>query len=81
MTTKLSPPEYLRKQAREIAYTIKGIRGPYTLPGTEIGIVMDDKLVKISITWEKINATSHAALAEYIFHLMQESRPKGRELQ
>jgi len=87
MTTPQSPLRVLKAQADMIAKTIKAIeRGePVNDPGGKIaasratgvfkpGIVMDDKVITIEITWAQISETSEVALAEYILKLMKGAR-------
>lgn len=85
MTTSQSPLRVLKAQADKVAQTIKAVeRGenPAEDVGGKIaaargrdeftvGIVMDDKVIKLAITWAMIRATSEVALAEYILKQMR----------
>lgn len=89
MTTKHSPRSALKKQADQMAATIKAIeRGEKVkdlrfaakvaaarnTPSFKIGIAMDDKLITIDMPWATIRAASEAGLSEYIVKQMQEQR-------
>jgi hypothetical protein len=88
MTTKSSPPHMLRRQAETVAETLKKAeRGDkfdakYTARIAEarergsfsVGIVMDDKVIKLDISWATIHETTEAALVEYILDLMRETK-------
>lgn len=88
MTTKHSPLRVLRAQADEIAGLIcKAERGePVNVQFAEklaaardkeavkVGIVMDDKVITITIAWEVIRSTGRVGLAEYILDQMRETR-------
>lgn len=88
MTTKNSPRRVLEAQARKIAATLKAAeRGdPVEAKFAEkvaearagadltIGVVMDDKLIKLTMNWPTIRDTTESGLAEYIFGLMREER-------
>lgn len=88
MTTKNSPLRVLKSQADRIAQAVKAaergeqidiqfaekIRAARARESFKIGIVMDDKLISINITWTKIRETSEVSLAEYILKHMRESR-------
>ena len=89
MTTKHSPFHVLKAQADKIAKTVKQAeRGEKvdvkfagkllearSRPSLSVGVVMDDKVLKIDLPWEIIRATTEAALSEYILNAMRESRP------
>lgn len=88
MTTKNSPLRILKSQADRIAQAVKAaergeqidiqfaekIKAARTRESFKIGIVMDDKLISIDMTWAKIRETSEVGLAEYILKQMRESR-------
>lgn len=88
MTTKNSPLRVLKAQADSIAKTVKAVeRGenPIEDRGGKIaasrargnfkfGVVMDDKVVTIDMTWATVAATSEVGLAEYILKQMRETR-------
>lgn len=88
MTTKHSPPAVLRAQAFKIAATIKAAeRGekvdvPFAQKIAEarqrgffkVGVMMDDKVIILELSSEKIRETDGEALVEYILKLMQEKR-------
>lgn len=88
MTTNRSPLRVLKAQAEKIAATIKAADRGDPVPATfaeklaeareretvRVGIVMDDKVVKIDIAWATIRSTSKAGLTEYILGLMRETR-------
>jgi hypothetical protein len=40
----------------------------------KMGLVMDDKVITIEMTWVTIRETSQAGIAEYILNLMREAR-------
>jgi hypothetical protein len=88
MTTSQSPLRVLKAQADKIAQTMKAIeRGEQVTndPAGKIaaskargvfkpGIVMDDKIITIEITWDRVKETSEVALAEYILRQMRGAR-------
>lgn len=88
MTTAQSPLRALKAQADSIAKTIKAAaRGEPIDPGFArklaeakgrdafvVGIVMDDKILQVTIQWSAIHDTSEVALAAYILKHMRESR-------
>lgn len=88
MTTKYSPLHMLKAQADSIADTLrKAERGRYpsvqfkkkveearAKPSIVVGIVMDDKTIKLDIPWKNIRETTKESLSEYILGLMQETR-------
>lgn len=88
MTTKRSPLRVLEAQAEKIAATIKAAERGEPVPATfaeklveareketvSVGIVMDDKVVKLDLPWATIRSTSKSGLAEYILGLMRETR-------
>ena len=77
MTTKNSPIEKLRAQADKIAATLKNAcTQPQPKETCKAGVVMDDKILTIEMTWKTIRETSHAALAEYVLNQMTEAAPQ-----
>lgn len=90
MTTKDSPEHALRAQADKIAIVLKDAeRGRYpnvifkqklmearSKPEVEVGVVMDDKVIRLSIPWTTIRETSKEGLVEYIVGIMQERKPQ-----
>jgi hypothetical protein len=88
MTTSRSPLRVLKQQADQIAAALKAAeRGePIAVdPGGKIaaarrrdrvkfGVVMDDKLLTIEMTWAKVSETSEVGIAEYILKYMRGSR-------
>ena len=88
MTTAQSPLRALKAQADKIAMTIKAaergekidvrfaekIEAARATDKFTVGVMMDDKLIKIEMPWTLIKATSEVALAEYILNQMRESR-------
>jgi len=88
MTTKHSPLSALKKQADKIAETIKRAERGEKIDarfaekiaaarGREsftVGVVMDDKIIKLELAWATIRETTETGLAEYILGLMRETR-------
>jgi DNA-directed RNA polymerase subunit L len=88
MTTAKSPLRALKAQADKIAKMIKAAeRGEYVpldfaqkfaaARGREdfiVGVVMDDKTLKITLPWAMIRETSEVGLAAYILKHMREER-------
>ncbi|MEI9804135.1 MAG: hypothetical protein WDN48_06265 [Pseudolabrys sp.] len=88
MTTKHSPLSTLRKQADKIAATIKAaergdkidvrfaekIEAARGKESFKVGIVMDDKIYTIEMSWFTIRNSSEAGLSEYIVNQMREAR-------
>ena len=87
MTTKHSPLSVLKSQADNIAKVInafergdnidmqfaKKIEAARAKESFKIGIVMDDKVITIEMSWVIIRNTSEVGLAEYILRQMLES--------
>lgn len=85
MTTADSPEHLLRAQATLCAKNLKAMLRGEVPPGDTAGkvkaallrdgvtfaIVMDDKLVKVSMPWEMIRETDEAGLVEWILAQMQ----------
>lgn len=88
MTTSKSPLSVLKAQADHIAMTIKKAeRGEPIAPEFAarlaealnrevfiVGVVMDDKFLKITLPWSTIRESSEVALAAYILKYMREER-------
>lgn len=88
MTTKDSPLRVLKAQADKIAAIIAAFeRGDPIDPGFaqqleaarnhasfKVGIVMDDKIIKIELPWETIRSSGEVGLSEYILRQMREAR-------
>lgn len=88
MTTRHSPLRLLKAQADQIAATLKAaqrgdkidvrfaakIADARTTPSFKVGVVMDDKIITLELSWATIRSTSEAGLAEYILGLMREAR-------
>lgn len=88
MTTKHSPLRALKAQSDKIAATLKAaergekidvqfaqkIDEARSRDSFSVGIVMDDKVIKIDMPWAKIRSTSEVGLSEYILRLMREAR-------
>lgn len=78
MTTKNSPYAKLKAQADKIAAILKHPKARSQskrpdAPTVNVGIVMDDKVIRIDMAWTLIAETEEAALAEYIMRQMQET--------
>ena len=88
MTTKHSPPYVLKAQADKIAATLKAaeqgekidvrfaqkVEVARRADSITVGVVMDDKVIRLVLPWSVIRATSEAGLSEYILRQMQEAR-------
>jgi hypothetical protein len=88
MTTSKSPLRVLKAQADKIAATIKAaergepvdvrfaekIAAARSKDSFKTGIVMDDKLITIEMTWATIRSSSEAGLSEYILKQMRGAR-------
>lgn len=88
MTTKHSPRSVLKAQAEKIAELIKRVERGEPISGqtaehlaaarnkeiVQIGIVMDDKTIKLDIPWTTVRETSELGLTEYILNQMMELR-------
>lgn len=88
MTTARSARRLLQKQADTVAFKLKQAeRG--RLLGTKhdekiiaarakesvtFAIVMDDKVLKVEMTWTKIRDTSEEGIAEFIVNQMMEAK-------
>jgi hypothetical protein len=78
MTTKASPYRVLKAQADKIASALKApgarARSKHPLKETvKVGIVMDDKVITLEMSWGLIAETTEPALAEYIVDQMRET--------
>lgn len=85
MTTSRSPLRVLKAQADTIARVVKAVeRGENPIEdrggkiaaargrdGVVFGIVMDDKVIKIEMSWCMISETSEVGLSEYILNYMR----------
>lgn len=84
MSTKHSPLRQLKAEADKIAAHLKAAeRGDVTLkdgarakPAVTVGVVMDDKVLKIALAWETIRATSEAGLSAWIVKQMRDERER-----
>lgn len=88
MTTSKSPLRVLKAQADTIAKTVKAVeRGETpmedrggkiaasrTRDSVKFGVVMDDKILTIEMTWATIRETSEAGISEYVLKQMREQR-------
>lgn len=88
MTTASSPLHALKAQADKIAAMLKKaergempavahsgkIAAARARDSTTFGVVMDDKVLKITMTWATIRETSAAGISEFIVKQMRESR-------
>lgn len=88
MTTRHSPLRVLTAQADKIAATLKAaergeridarfaekIAEARSKPSFTVGVVMDDKVLKLEMPWTVIKETTEPALAAYILGQMRESR-------
>lgn len=88
MTTSKSPLRVLKAQADTIAKTVKAVeRGENpmedrggkiaasrTRDSVKFGVVMDDKILTIEMTWATIRETSEAGISEYVLKQMREQR-------
>lgn len=87
MTTKHSPLSVLTGQALKMAQTLKAaergelggkfaerIEAARRGETLKVGVVMDDKVITLTMPWSAIAGTSEAGLTEYILRLMQEKR-------
>lgn len=88
MTTGESPMWQLRAQAEEMAARLKAMeRGDPAVmdaagrvaaarerPSITFAVVMDDKTLKVEMTWVAIRDLSEAAIAEFILKQMRNKR-------
>lgn len=88
MTTSHSPLRVLKAQADGIAKMIKAIeRGENPVEdrggklaaardkeSVTVGVVMDDKILKITLPWVTIRETSEVGISEYILKHMRGAR-------
>lgn len=71
MTTSHSPIAKIRAQAFEIAERLKGRKMPIKpekkdAPDITFAVVMDDKILKITMTWAYIDSLSMGELVDII---------------
>ncbi len=71
MTTSQSPDEAIRKQARGIVQHLAYYRWPYGKDEIVIGIVMDDKTIRMTLPKKEVTARSSEELTEFIFKYMK----------
>lgn len=88
MTTAQSPIHELESQARQCAAMLKKaergeqvandpggkITAARKTPSVTFGVLMDDKILKIEMTWKTIRETSQAGIAEFILNHMRDQR-------
>lgn len=88
MTTAQSPLWRLKEQAHKMATLLKAAEAGQPTGATEywkivearkkreitFGVFMDDKVLKITMTWSTIRETDLAGIAEFILKHMRESR-------
>lgn len=89
MTTRHSPLKALKTQADKIASTLKAAERGEKIAAVfaekinaaranedsfKVGIVMDDKVIVVTLPWATIRETSEAGLSEYIVRQMRETR-------
>lgn len=88
MTTRKSPLRILKAQADLMAAKLKAtergddmasdpsgkIAAARQKESITFGVVMDDKVLKIEMSWATIRATSEVGIAEFILKHMCESR-------
>lgn len=82
MTTKHSPLRELRRQSDLIAQKLKAAeRGEIAFKddarnkeNVKVGVVMDDKVLQIEISWELVRSSSEAAISEFVLKHMRETR-------
>jgi hypothetical protein len=90
MTTSQSPLWQLKKQADAIARSLKdaesgdiGVNDPAgkiaaarKTGSIRVGVIMDDKTLKIDISWDAVRKSSEAELSAWILGCMQDNRSK-----
>lgn len=89
MTTAHSPDHIIRAQAKKIVRHLKAAeKNDWTgvsvkdsqlntarqMPGIKVGVAMDDKIVRLELSWVIIRDTEDDALVEYIVKLMREKK-------
>lgn len=90
MTSRNSPLHVLRGQADRIAETLKNVEAGHQIDlklnalrnskdTFEVGIAMDDKIIKLHIPWTTIKEASHTALSNYILEQMLEGPASKNE--
>jgi len=89
MTTKDSPPEQVKSQTDRIARVLKRAEKGYKIDvqfaekirearkkdSFTVGIVMDDKVLKVDISWTTIRETQESDLSDWICNQMREIKP------
>lgn len=86
MTTSNSDIRKLQEQADVIARQLKEaergkvskLKEARTKPMVKFGLIMDDKFVKIEMSWIKIKESSYKELAAYLVRQMQ-GKPTGTD--
>jgi hypothetical protein len=88
MTTKDSPLSAIKIQADKIAILLKAaerganissydpsgrITAARNKPTVTFAVVMDDKVLKVEMSWATIKATSEAGISEYLVRQMREA--------
>jgi hypothetical protein len=88
MTTARSPLRILTGQAKTVAKMLKACERGEKLPGDygakieaargrpsiQFAVIMDDKVLKIRMSWATIRETTELAISEYILRQMREAR-------
>jgi hypothetical protein len=86
MTTSRSPHHRLKAQADGIARSMKAaqrgeVSDPRLLealrskPTLKTGVVMDDKIIRIELSWDMIRDIGETELSEMILEQMQKESP------
>lgn len=84
MSTSKSPTQLLRKQANEIANTLKRAERGEKIHGMfqakidaarktdvfKVGVMMDDKIITLTLPWAMINELPEAKLSDFILAQM-----------
>lgn len=95
MTTSHSPLRVLKTRADRMAAALKAAERGESIAHDPAGkllaararesvkfaVVMDDKLLSIEMTWEKIKSTSEVGIAEYLLKHMRQARAAEDRLQ
>lgn len=69
MSTSKSPEAKLRAEAKNIAIGMKRLKS--SKPEITVGVVMDDKIIKITMALKVIEDTSQGALEEMVYAQMR----------
>lgn len=82
MSTSNSPIEKLRTEARRMAVVMKDRNHPKVQQARKkdkfkTGIVMDDKIITLELSWIYIDGISEDDLVDYIVRLMKGEKPNG----